>query len=150
MRPRLTKRGYFTNISTLKYMRFNVSPEIIYREIIKELAYNNIDSQTAIVNCRYRFKKMETDGKVLFLSERGLCSLFVTICTVGNYSQVQIVLRNVPRGYSFEDANHCLEYSMLTHYEDVILTCVESAVNRIAAASNLTCISSDQNDWIDD
>ncbi len=133
---KMTIRGFLNLFNTKTYTRFNIPSEDIYYEIINELKRNNINCSTSIERAPYRFKQMESDGKALFISEKGLFTLFVTICSVGNYSQVQVVTRNIPRRYSFEDANHTMEYAMHNLYIDAVHKCIFTAIDRIATANN--------------
>ncbi len=138
---RMTVRGFMDVFESRTYARFNVSNQYIFDEIVRELRMNNITCHASLERSSFCFKKMETDGTVLFLSEIGLFSIFVTVCAVGNFSQVQIITRNVARKYSFSNANNSLEHSMHNLYKDAVILCIRNVIERIATTNNWSCLS---------
>ena len=143
---RMSLRGFMNIIESKTYARINVPSENVFKAIINELRRNNITCNASIEMADYRFKKMESDERVLFLSERGLFTLFVVICSVGNYTQVQIISRNVSRRYSFEDANHSMEYAMHNLYINTVKRCINNTIERIASLNKWSCIDTEESE----
>lgn len=140
---KMSLRGFYNLIEAKTYVRCNASAEYIFNAIISELNRNNLNCSTSIERAPYRFKHMESDGKVLFISERGLFTLFVTVCAVGDYTQVQIITRNVARRYSFEDANHSLEHSMHNLYKNAVNMCICNTIDHLAEVNKWSQVNSE-------
>ena len=146
---KMTSRGWCDIIETRMYSRFTAPAALIYNDIVGELRHNEITCHASIEQGPTKYQKVQSDGHILFLSERGLFTLFVTICSVGNYSQVQIITRNVPRKYPFNDANTSMEHSMHSIYRKVVYSCIWNAINRLADANNWHLIGSESTELED-
>lgn len=126
---RLTSRGNETTVVSKYFRRFELNSEELFSVISENMKRSGLVCSQAIVNCPNRFKSVDTDGKVLYISEKGLCNIYVTCCSLGDYTQMQVIFRPILKGHRFDEAKNSLQYSMMNHYKYVMLRCINDAID---------------------
>lgn len=130
----LTSKTNETAVVTWYYKRLSLDTAEFFSSITESIKRNGLVCSYTTVNCPNRYKSVDTDGRVLYISEKGLCNVSVTVCSLGDYSQIQMIFRPILKGHRFDDAKNSLQYSMMNQYAFVIAECIKESIDSIEGA----------------
>lgn len=120
-----------STIDSRLYKRLDIKPEEVYNGIISELYKNEFTGDCQIVKTKYTFKNVYSDNSVLEIIERGMFAKYVVVCSLGDYTQLQIIDLPVRREYTLAETNQAMAFAMHFAYKAMVERCIDNAAERI-------------------
>ena len=120
-----------TNTFTYMFPYKRVDITVLYNTIARNLQESGVRTNIGLSGAAGEWQGITGENRVIYISERGLFTMFITVCYTQKHVQIQICYAPQLKSKVYSDSAHTMRYSQWDMCINSTFDAIKSAVNEI-------------------